>query len=451
MGEAVGQRQATIGALLDAPGEWRRRSLAPILLGLLMLFDSWDGVMIAFVMPSLAQEWHLDPVAMGWLMSSGYAGQLIGAIALGIVAERWGRRPVYGATVLIMCLFSLACAAAQSADQLALLRFAQGLAIGGAVPVCASYINEIAPTATRGRFFSVFQFLMISGYGAAAVASSLIVEQFGWRIMFVLGAVPLIVLPFAIGLLPESPRWLCRNGKSDAAMRAIRQLGGPVSEWPSADDLDSVQDLPGPKSSPRQLFAPDVRGTVGILVSLWFLTSLVNYGLTNWVPSIYVSEFHIPISTALWFSSIAILMVLFVPMVLGALMDRIGRRPLAIAGTLSGGIVLLSLLLAGSNVPLVVTMVALGHTGIGIGTIILWPYSAEAFPTRIRAMALGLCSSAARTASMLTPLLVGGIIAWTGSVEPVFALFGVLGILVSGIWFFATRETKGVNIDDIAG
>lgn len=435
-----------IGEMLDGPGDWRRRSFAPVLLGLMMLFDSWDGVMMAFVMPTLSQEWQLGPVLMGALMSSGYAGQLIGALVLGTLAERLGRKPVYTIAVGSMCLLSLACALAQTPLQMAILRFVQGLAIGGAVPVCASYINEIAPTATRGRFFSIFQFLMISGYGAAAVSSAMIVEAYGWRIMFVLGAAPLLILPVAWVLLPESPRWLANIGRGKAALDAIRRLGGPVAEASDVNAIDEAGQSGNPQTRVADLFAPEVRATVWIMVALWFLTSLVNFGLTNWVPSIYVSVFGIPVSDALRFSAIAVLLVLFVPMILGVLMDRIGRRPLAIAGTLSGGIVLLTLLLAGSNVPLVVTLVALGHTGIGIGTIILWPYSAEAFPTRIRAMALGVCSSAARTASMLTPLLVGGLLAATGSVDPVFGLFGLLGIGVAAIWMFATRETKGVRL-----
>jgi MFS transporter, putative metabolite:H+ symporter len=310
--------------------------------------------------------------------------------------------------------------------------------------VCASYINEIAPTATRGRFFSVFQFLMISGYAIAAIASSLIVEQYGWRTMFVIGAVPLLIVPFALLLLPESPRWLARMGRWDAALGSVATLGGPATPArPAGDEF-----LP-PRSRLSDLLARDVRAMVGVLVLLWFLTSLVNFGLTNWVPSIYVSAFGIPVSDALRFSSVAVILVLFVPLLLGAVMDRIGRRPLAIAGTLAGGVVLLSLLLAGSNIPLVVTLVALGHTGIGIGTVILWPYSAEAFPTRVRALALGVCSAAARTASMLTPVLVGTLIATTGSVNPVFGLFGALGLVVAAIWFFATRETAGTRIDEV--
>ena len=436
--------QALIGEMLDAPGAWRRRRLVPVLLGLLMLFDSWDSVMIAFIMPTLAREWQLDPLVMGSLMSSGYAGQLIGAIAMGALAERWGRKPIYGAAVFAMCLLSLACAAAQTVEQLAALRFIQGLAIGGAVPVCASYVNEVAPSQTRGRFFSVFQFLMISGYAIAAVASSLIVEQFGWRPMFLIGAIPILILPFALALLPESPRWLGRVGRWDAAVAAVRRLGGNAEGSPAPGvEVAPVE----PRSRISDLFARDVRGTVGILVSLWFLTSLVNFGLTNWVPSIYVGMFGIPVADALRFSAAAVILVLFVPMLLGALMDRLGRRPLAIVGTLAGGMVLMSLVFAGSAIPLVVTLVALGHTGIGIGTIILWPYSAEAFPTRIRAMALGVCSAAARTASMLTPLMVGALIAASGSVRPVFALFGLLGLTVAAIWIFATRETAGTRLD----
>ena len=266
MSEALRQQQVRIGALLDAPGSWRRRRLAPILLGLLMLFDSWDGVLIAFVMPTLSQEWRLGPVEMGWLMSSGYAGQLIGAIGLGAVAERWGRKPVYGSVVVFMCLLSLACAGAQSAGQLATLRFVQGLAIGGAVPVCATYINEIAPTRNRGRFFSVFQFLMISGYGAAAVASSLIVEQLGWRVMFVLGALPLVILPFALGLLPESPRWLCRIGRFDEAKDAVRKLGGGQEGAMAREDASPEAEPPIARTRFADLLAKDVRGTVLTLV-----------------------------------------------------------------------------------------------------------------------------------------------------------------------------------------
>lgn len=442
-------QQALIGAMLDGSGAWERRRIAPVLLGLLMLFDSWDSVMIAFIMPTLSREWQLEPIMMGSLMSVGYAGQLVGAIAMGAMAERLGRKPIYAGAVTVMCLLSLACALAQSVEQLAVLRFLQGLAIGGAVPVCASYINEIAPTATRGRFFSVFQFLMISGYAIAAVASSLIVEQYGWRTMFLIGAVPLLILPFALWLLPESPRWLARVGRWEDALRSVRLLGGEAATRSAAGE--QAEDAPpAPRSKISDLFARDVRGLVLTLVLLWFITSLVNFGLTNWVPSIYVSVFNIPVSDALRFSAMAVILVLFVPMLLGALMDRIGRRPLAIAGTLAGGLVLMSLLFAGSNIPLVVTLVALGHTGIGIGTVILWPYSAEAFPTRIRAMALGLCSAAARTASMLTPLLVGLLIATTGSVNPVFGLFGVLGLVVAAMWLFATRETAGVRIDEIA-
>ncbi|MBL8549568.1 MAG: MFS transporter [Hyphomonadaceae bacterium] len=447
MAGAHEDQQAQIGAMLDAPGAWRRRALAPVLLGVLMLFDSWDSVMIAFIMPTLSREWGLEPIAMGALMSSGYAGQLVGAIALGALAERWGRKPVYSAAIVVMSLLSVACAAAQTPEQLGALRFVQGLAIGGAVPVCASYINEIAPTKTRGRFFSVFQFLMVSGYAAAAVTSALIIEQVGWRVMFVLGAAPLLVLPFAMALLPESPRWLARIGRPDAALAAIRKLGGAaeaaLAATPAAANAAA-------RTRFADLFARDVRWTVATLVALWFLTSLVNFGLTNWAPSIYVSVFHIPVAEALRFASISVIVILVAPIVLGALMDKVGRRPLAIFGTLVGGAVLLSLLaMPQGEVGLIVAAVVLGHTGIGIGTIILWPFSAETFPTRIRAMALGLCSAAARTASMLTPLLVGGLIASTGSVQPVFAIFGVLGLGVAAIWAFAARETKGVRVDEV--
>jgi MFS transporter, putative metabolite:H+ symporter len=194
-----------VGDTLDGAGAWSLRSRAPWLLGLLMLFDSWDSVVIAYVLPVLNGEWHLSALQTGWMVSAGYAGQFVGAIVFGSLAERCGRLPVLRWLVLLMSLLAVACAMASDYNQLIALRALQGLTIGGALPVAICYINELAPTATRGRFFGTFQFLMTSGFGLAALAGAWLIPAFGWRVMFAIGAAPLVVLPFT-WMLPESPR-----------------------------------------------------------------------------------------------------------------------------------------------------------------------------------------------------------------------------------------------------
>src|SRR5690606_5485212 len=162
----------------------------------LMLFDSWDSIVIAFTLPVISAEWSLSPLQSGWLISAGYGGQFLGAITFGSMAERYGRLPVLRLLVVVMSVLAVFCAMAGSYGQLISLRALQGLAIGGALPVSISYINEIAPTATRGRFFGTFQFLMTSGFGLASLASAWLIPAFGWRLMFALGAIPLLILPF---------------------------------------------------------------------------------------------------------------------------------------------------------------------------------------------------------------------------------------------------------------
>ncbi len=140
-----------VGEALDEIGSWSLRAKAPFVIGLLMLFDSWDSVVIAYTLPVLVGQWGLSALQAGSLISAGYGGQFVGAIVFGSLAERYGRLPLLKLLVLVMSLLAIACALASSYEQLITLRLLQGLAIGGALPVAIGYINEIAPTATRRR------------------------------------------------------------------------------------------------------------------------------------------------------------------------------------------------------------------------------------------------------------------------------------------------------------
>ncbi len=212
------------------------------------------------------------------------------------------------ALVIAMCVLAVGCGLAQDYGQLIALRLAQGMAIGGALPVTISYLNEIAPAAARGRFFGTYQFLMVSGFGLASLFSASIVPAFGWRPMYMLGAAPLLLAPFLFAL-PESPRWLAGRGQVEAAVKALRRLGGRPVE---AD----AHAAPPPAKPPSAavLLSPGLRGVSAVTALLWLLTSLVSFGLVTWVPSIYVSNFHIPIARSLQYNAIASVFVLIIPL-----------------------------------------------------------------------------------------------------------------------------------------
>ena len=434
-----------VGETLDGSGSWTLRAKAPWLIGLLMLFDSWDSTVIAYVLPVFIGQWHLSPLEIGWLISAGYGAQFVGAIVFGSLAERYGRLPVVKLLVLAMSVLAIACALAGSYQQLIIFRALQGLAIGGALPVSICYINEVAPTATRGRFFGTFQFLMTSGFGLAALAGAWLIPAFGWRIMFAIGAAPLLVLPFA-QVLPESPRWLAGRGRTDEAARSLERLGSGA--LPAADAR-----APIPGSGERVPFAmllsPGVRNTFVVTALLWFLTSLVSFGLVTWIPSIYVANFKIPVAEALRYNSIVAVSIFILPIILRATIDRIGRRPPPMLGTGVGGLALIAMIFIDLDARLALVACAIvGQIGISIGSMVLWPYTAESYPTRIRSLALGTSSSIARAASMLTPLLVGGVLQATGKVTLVFLVFGLASFAVAMLWLFGVRETAGRKMAD---
>ena len=427
-----------IGAMLDGDAGWALRRWAPWLIGAMMLFDSWDIIIIAYLVTYIREEWALTTFTTGWLLASAAIGQFVGALSIGWLAERYGRKPVLCFVVIGMCLASFACAFAPGPYELMALRFVQGVFMGGALPVAASYVNEIAPVHTRGRFFSSYQFLMVAGFPAAAAGAALLAPLVGWRPLFMIGAIPIVFVPFFWFMFPESPRWLNRNRGFAAGLASIRRLGGPA-EPPGVVTAGEAAEKRVPVSA---LFRPTLRHVSTVTFLLWFLTSLVNYGLLTWTPTIFVSEFGLSKAQANNFAAIGSIPILFAPIVLGATIDRFGRRPFAIGGALAATLCLMTLALVPYSEPLLLVVLTLGGGfTIGVVAVLLWPYSSEVFPTAVRSVGLGVSSSLARAASSLTPLFVAGLIGASGDVRLVFTVFAVIAAANTVLWWKGTVET----------
>src|SRR5689334_25036999 len=187
-------------------------------------FDAFDSIAIAYVLPPLIGLWHLSPQQIGSLIGIGFAGQLVGAIGFGWLAERWGRRLCMLITLLIFSLGALACSAATSYEMLWSLRFVQGIGLGGEIPLMAAYLNEFARAENRGRFSLSVQVLFAIGLLAVALVSVYVVPHWGWRWMFVIGAIPALVAIPMRTVLPESPRWLASQGRNDEADIALTRI-----------------------------------------------------------------------------------------------------------------------------------------------------------------------------------------------------------------------------------
>jgi putative MFS transporter len=445
--------EAAVGARIDGLANWYHRLVPPLLLGVVMLFDSWDAVVLAQTMPALVREWHVGPVLIGTMISIGYGGQFLGAFAFGPLAERYGRLPVLQAALALMSVLAILCALAPGYPVLMALRFFQGLAIGGALPIAITYINELAPAPIRGRYFAIFQFLTMSGYTVASLVGILVIPHFGWRWMFAIGATPLLLLPVIAAALPESPRWLARRGRVDDANRALGRLGGAavVSTSDPVAALGERVAIPHERVSPLELFSPDYRRQTLTLLPLWLLSSIVVFGTANWAPTIYTTIYHVTHATALRYIATAGFCYLGLVLLMGLLIDRLGRRGLALACCCVAVVALLTLAAFDPRtLPIPAVLLHMGSVSLSVMvSVMLWPYTAETFPTRIRATALGFFSSMNRLPPMFVPILIGGVIHVTGSIRLVFALFFVCAAITLLVWMFFTRETAGRSLEEI--
>ncbi len=440
--------EAAVGAVLDDLHTFRHRYWAPALLGFIMLFDSWDSIAIAYVMPTLSAEWHLSPLVMGYIISAGYGGQFIGAVTLGMVAERLGRLPVFILATSVMCVLAIACAMATSYGQLFVLRAIQGVAIGGAMPVAITYVNELAPTRLRGRYFGLFQTLAISGFAVASLSSPIVVPHLGWRWMFGLGALPIVLLPLVWLTLPESPRWLARIGRLEQANRALTKLGGGPAAFTGGPASGAVtQKL---NMNPLVLFKAPLTTRSIKITALWFLTMFTSFGLTTWVPSIYVKVFHIPVERALSIAAVTAVAIFLALATAGFMIDRFGRRPFAIGGlSITASTLLIFAAVQPETESVLVGLIMAGQIAMFYGAFLVWPLTAENYPTDVRALALGYGSSIGRGASMLTPIFVGFVLARGAPIAIVFGIFGLFALGAMLIWLLGTRETAGKPLDTI--
>ena len=199
-------------------------------MGSATFFDAFDALSLAFVLPVLVRLWGITPVQIGWLISVGYLGQFVGALLFGAMAERYGRiRSASGATAL-MSVMSLACALAGSFPALLMLRLVQGIGVGGEMPVAAVYINELSKAKGRGRFFLLYEMIFPVGLMMTGQIGAFVVPTLGWQVMFLIGAVPGLVIAALLLRLRESPRWLIGKGRLEEAEAIIREIEASAPE-----------------------------------------------------------------------------------------------------------------------------------------------------------------------------------------------------------------------------
>ena len=403
---------------------------------LIIIFDGYDLVIYGVVLPILMQKWQLDPVTAGALGSTALFGMMIGAMLLGTLSDRFGRKKMIVLCIVLFSGFTALNGFAQTPLQFGVMRFIAGLGIGGVMPNVVALMSEYSPRRIRSTLVAV----MFSGYAIGGMLSAVlgiwIVPQFGWQVMFYLAVIPLLLLPLIWTQLPDSVAFLVRQGKIAEARKVLAALTGK----PLPDDAElAVHQPQKTEQSLAALFSNNRALSTLMFFQAFFICLLMVYGLGSWLPKLMTMAGYG------FGSSLMFLLFLNIGGIIGAigggwLSDRFHPRPvLMLFFTLAA--VSLALLGFKSHVAVLYFLVTVaGATTIG-SQILLYAYVAQFYPTAIRSTALGWSSGVGRIGAILGPVLGGALLAMQLSHQMNFLAFVVPGALaVIAIMLTAGRK-----------
>ncbi|MFF2254145.1 MFS transporter [Streptomyces sp. NPDC058142] len=441
----------SIAARLERLPQSRWHVKVRFLIGAVTFFEAFDQLLAASALPVLIKDWHLTTGQATFAVTTGSVGMLLGALVAGWLGDRIGRVRTVALGVAVTALGSLAVAFSNGIELFSLFRFVQGLGIGGVVPVAATYINEIARSDKRGRFVLIYEMIFPAGLAAATLVAVWVVPNLGWRAMFVIGALPVLLAAALPKHVAESPRWLLSQGRTEEAEQAIARIeaevtaatGEPLPQ-PAADRVEETS-----RGRLRELFTGRYLRRTTVVSGLWFVAYYVNHGISTWLPSLYTKNFGLDLTTALVYTLLSNVTGLLGTLAVALVIDRVGRRPALVAALGGTTFTLATLALvgvtSGSQVAIFASCTTFFVYAINAG---LYLYSPELYPTRNRAKGAAFGGLWNRLGVILGPITVGAIIGGGGSLMIVFAQLAVVAAVGAVIALFAV-ETKGKTLEEL--
>jgi len=452
--ERTGRSAADAASLLlrmeQVPfSRWHRN--ARLVMGSATFFDAFNALSLAFALPTLIRLWHISPRQSGLLISASYVGQLVGALVFSALAEKIGRIRGTTAAIAIMSVMSFGCMLAGNFPILFACRFVQGIGVGGEMPVAAAYINELSRAHGRGRFFLLYEMIFPLGLMATGQIGAWLVPAYGWSSIFLLGGIPGLLITFLVSRLPESPRWLISRGRLLEAEAIVKKMEAstdrrvPIAATSTNISASSLLQ----RGRWCELLSKIYRERTLIVWTLWASAFFIANGLNNWMPSLYNTVYHLSLRQSLRAASMTNVAQVAILLVCAFSIDRIGRRNWTVAAFLLGGGSLGLLGIMGAQKVLGVMILAtLGYGLIGSINAILYLYTPEIYPTRMRAIGTGVATSWLRIASAVGPALVGFMVDTKG-IHSVFLMFA--GISVVGAFAaIGMVETSDRRLEEIA-
>jgi MFS transporter, SP family, sugar:H+ symporter len=438
----------------------------------------YDSGVINGTQDGLKAAFDLSEAGLGVTVSALLPGCAVGAFLAGRLADVWGRRRVMVAAALLFILSALSSGAASSAVMMILARFSAGVGVGAASVLSPAYISEVTPASMRGRLSSLQQIMIIAGLTGAFLANYFLAHNAGkstdtfwlgyaaWRWMFWMQMIPASVFFLTLLLIPESPRYLVARGRGEEAVAVLTRLFGATAAAVKAVEIRaSLTADHTPRLADLKDRSGRLRGIVWVGIGLATFQQLVGinvvfyYGAVLWQAVGFSEADSLKINILSGALSIgACLLAIF-------LIDRIGRKPLLLIGSI-GMAITLSIMtgafatgdLTNGKLQLAPHVGQLALISANLYVIffnlswgpVMWVMLGEMFPNQIRGSGLAVSGAAQWSANFLISVSFP-VLAKSIGLPVTYGFYSACAFLSIVFVLKMVHETRGRELEDMVG
>ena len=441
----------TISEAIDSLGVNRFTWSMFLFLGIAMVFDGYDYMVVSYTMPQISAEWALDKVQTGSLSSWRLVGLIVGGMFAGILSDKIGRRKTLTCSIAAYSLLTIPIYFSTSFAQLAFFRVLAGVGLGACIPVVTTIFSESTPTPRRAIFIACGMAWMVVGWVLGGLVPTLLVPHHGWRVCYLIGGVPFLYAVFLYFRMNESAYWLANKGRKREAVEILANIELRATGKATPRDPDDLVVPPAPKAAgPRALFSRDYRMlTAGVWIT-YFCGCFTVYGLNAWLPSLMLEKgFKLASAYSLAIANNSAAVI--ANCTTGFVSEAIGRRPNLILSYLVGGLSIVLMAFAGGGFFAILAANIFMGFAVNYSITAVQPLMAEGYPTEFRNTGVSWCQAFGRVGGALAPIVSGIVMGMRVGLRVSFLFYvipAVIGALAA--FLFIRKETKGKSLDELA-
>ena len=427
---------------LDRMAIWPYPRRLLLIIGIGFFFAFFDIITIGIALPKLQSLFSISLETASWTVTSSLIGYILGSFVIARISDRFGRRLALYLSIAFFSIGSICTAVSFHFDGIVFWRLITGIGIGAEISEVSTYMSEMAPAKSRGRYTTIAIAWGMLGFALVPFVAWALVPNFtwGWRAMFVIGAVGGFITLFMRRHLPDSPRWLLAHHQvaaAEAIISAAEQRLSKKIKLPEVKEAEVIV-LAEPNYGLLAIFKAPYGARILLFMALWFVYYIGNYAWLTLAPSLIYQE-GVSLAQSLGFVSIA-----SIGFVLGSLLavvfgDRYERKWLI---SVAGVIWILSLLSVGFCPSKFVLISAgfLAASTIGFMIPLMYTYTAEHFPTQSRATSVAVTDGVGHLGGAFCGQIVLGLAAeFSNHFAASFSIMALSGLLALGLVLIGKR------------